>query len=108
MDQTDEETNGELQDGFGDDVSGTTDLDDAGHVNQTTLIVRKEIETYLGRYDVELDSDLKDDLGLDSLDVVQILVEIEDEIGVPIDVRDLWGIHTVSDLVKVVETYEHR
>lgn len=105
MDQTDEEGYGEFQDGFGDDVSGTSDIDDAGHVDQTTLIVRRCIELYSGRVDVELDSDLKDDLDLDSLDIVQILVEIEAETDKEMDVKELWGIHTVDDLVKVVRKY---
>ena len=105
MDQTDEEGNGEFQDDCGDDASGIGDIDNAGHVDQTTLIVRRCIELYSGRVDVELDSDLKDDLDLDSLDVVQILVEIEADTGKEIDVKELWGIHTVEDLVRVVRKF---
>ena len=45
----------------------------------------------------------KDDLGADSLDVLQLLMTIEDEYGVKIPDEELENFHTVGDIVEYVE-----
>ena len=51
---------------------------------------------------IQMDRTLKD-LGADSLDVFQILYQIEDELQVRIDPADAEKLKTVGDLAKEVE-----
>ena len=50
--------------------------------------------------EVQLSTSLKDELDADSLDLFQIINDIEDEFDVKIDTED--GLETVEDLVKYV------
>lgn len=52
---------------------------------------------------VTLEASLKDDLGADSLDAVEIVMDIEDEFGVEIDDTKAETISTVGDLVAYIE-----
>ena len=49
------------------------------------------------------DMDLVKDLGLSSIDMVQMVVSIEEEFGIEISDRALKEIATVGDLVRVIE-----
>lgn len=49
------------------------------------------------------DSDLVDDLGADSLDSVEIVMELEDQFGIEINDDELDEIRTVGQLVKAIE-----
>ena len=51
--------------------------------------------------EVQLTTSLKDELEADSLDLFQIINDIEDEFAVKIDTED--GLETVEDLVKYVD-----
>ena len=51
--------------------------------------------------EVQLTTSLKDELEEDSLDLFQIINDIEDEFDVKIDTED--GLETVEDLVKYVD-----
>jgi acyl carrier protein len=51
--------------------------------------------------EIQLTTNIQEDLEADSLDLFQIINEIEDEFDVKIEVED--GIKTVADLVKYVE-----
>lgn len=53
---------------------------------------------------VTLESRIIDDLGADSLDVVELLMALEDETGKTIPDDEVTKIKTVGDLVKVLET----
>lgn len=48
------------------------------------------------------DSRFADDLGLDSLDVVEFLMDIEDEFGIEISDSDLGEVNTVKDFCEFV------
>lgn len=48
---------------------------------------------------------LKDDLGADSLDVVELVMEIEDKYGLEISDEDAENIETVGDAVEYIETH---
>lgn len=50
------------------------------------------------------DAKLKDDLGADSIDAVQIVMDLEEEFGIEINDDDSKDIVTVKDLVNYVET----
>lgn len=56
-------------------------------------------ELMLDESDITLASDLKDDLGVDSLAVVDLATAIEEEFDIEIADEDLEGIHTVEDVV---------
>ncbi|WP_122646856.1 acyl carrier protein [Enterococcus mediterraneensis] len=51
--------------------------------------------------EIQLNTNIQEDLEADSLDLFQIINEIEDEFDVKIEVEE--GIKTVEDLVKYVE-----
>ncbi|MDE6947069.1 MAG: acyl carrier protein [Anaeroplasmataceae bacterium] len=52
---------------------------------------------------VTLEASLKDDLGADSLDAVEIVMDLEDEYSIEIDDTKAEAIATVGDLVAYIE-----
>lgn len=54
-------------------------------------------------FEIKENSTLVGDLGMDSLDVVECVMNIEKEFGLRIDDSVIPGIETVGDIVKVVE-----
>lgn len=52
---------------------------------------------------VTLDASLKDDLGIDSLDSVEIVLELESRFDIKISDEELASIKTVGDIVKILE-----
>ncbi len=48
-------------------------------------------------------SSIADDLGADSLDVVDLVMALEDEFGVDIPEEEVENIKTVGDIVKYIE-----
>jgi len=52
---------------------------------------------------VTLESSFKDDLGADSLDVVELVMELEDEFDMEISDDDAEKIATVGDVVNYIE-----
>ena len=53
--------------------------------------------------DITLDSRIKEDLGADSLDVLQLLMALEEEKGIVIPDEVLPTLKTVGDIVNYVE-----
>ena len=53
--------------------------------------------------DVDMDTNLMKDLSADSLDAVEIIMAIEEELGMEIPDEDAENFQTVADLVKYVE-----
>lgn len=53
---------------------------------------------------VTMDATFKDDLGADSLDVVELVMELEDEFGLQFSDEDSEKIVTVGDAVKYIES----
>ena len=64
-------------------------------------IIVKELKVDAAK--VTLEASLKDDLGADSLDAVEIVMDIEDEFGVEIDDTKAEAISRVGDLVSYIE-----
>ena len=52
---------------------------------------------------ITADTDLQEDLGADSLDVVDLLMSIEDEFGVEVPDEEIENIKTVGALVSYIE-----
>ena len=53
---------------------------------------------------IELDSDLVDDLGMDSFASVETMFEIEEEFGIEIPEKDLAEVKVVRDIVKYISS----
>ncbi|MCR4795545.1 MULTISPECIES: acyl carrier protein [Ruminococcus] len=53
--------------------------------------------------EVSLDSNIQDDLGADSLDVVDLITTIEDEFDISIPDEAVEEIKTVGDIVNYIE-----
>ena len=56
--------------------------------------------------DVKLDSSIVDDLGADSLDLVDLVMSIEEEFDLEIPDEAVENIKTVGDIVKYVEAHK--
>ncbi|MDE5856515.1 MAG: acyl carrier protein [Anaeroplasmataceae bacterium] len=69
--------------------------------DKVQAIIVKELKVDAAK--VTLEASLKDDLGADSLDAVEIVMDIEDEFGVEIDDTKAEAISTVGDLVAYIE-----
>ena len=52
---------------------------------------------------ITMDSNVIEDLGADSLDMVELLSRLEDEEGITIPEEDLDGLTTVGDIVSELE-----
>lgn len=55
--------------------------------------------------DVTLESTLADDLGADSLDLVDLVMSLEDEFDTEFPEEDMEQIKTVGDVVKYIEEH---
>ena len=72
------------------------------------MIFEKVAAILAEQLDVELDTikmetSLVDDLGADSLDVVDLVMSLEDEFDVEIPDEDVENVRTVGDIVKYLE-----
>ena len=67
--------------------------------------IKDIMETELGknRNDVTLESDIIKDLGLDSLDLVTLIMAVEDEYGFTADDDEIAALKTVGDVVNYIE-----
>ena len=52
---------------------------------------------------ITLETSIKDDLGADSIDAVQIVMALEDEFGIEIDTENVEEITVVKNLVAYIE-----
>ncbi|WP_050614746.1 acyl carrier protein [Bacillus testis] len=67
----------------------------------TKIVVdRLEVE----ESEVTLEASFKEDLGADSLDVVELVMELEDEFGMEISDEDAEKIATVGDAVNYIKS----
>ncbi len=73
----------------------------------TEEILEKVVEIVTEKLGVDaeeviLDSDLTEDLGADSLDLVDLVMAFEDEFGVKIEDEDVENITTIGDIVDYI------
>lgn len=71
------------------------------------MILEKVKVILAEQFDVEedtitMDTDIQEDLGADSLDVVDLLMSIEDEFGVEIPDEEVENLHTIGDVVEYI------
>ena len=55
--------------------------------------------------EVKNDANFEDDLGGDSLDCVEVLMEIEHEFNIHVSDADAYQVNTVADICDMVERY---
>lgn len=72
------------------------------------MVLEKVKAILAEQFDVEedkvtADTDLQEDLGADSLDVVDLLMSIEDEFGVEVPDDEIENIKTVGSIVSYIE-----
>ena len=53
--------------------------------------------------EITLESEIKKDLGADSLDILQLLMRMEDDYGIVIPDEELAGFKTVGDVVAFLD-----
>jgi len=61
-------------------------------------------ELMVDEADVTMEANIKDDLGADSLAVVDLAMSLEDEFGIEIPDNELENVKTVGDVVKLIES----
>jgi acyl carrier protein len=75
------------------------------HFIRTKKTIERIIgDTVLG--EISEDSRLEVDLGCDSLDIVEIILEVEDEFSIEIPDVDLKNLKSVNDLINYVKEKE--
>lgn len=60
--------------------------------------IREIIKNHTLEKDFDSDSDLQMDLGLDSLNIVNLAVELEDAFAIKINISDIYNLLTVGDI----------
>ncbi len=72
------------------------------------VILQKLKQMVQDQLDINVDkvtpeTNIKQDLGLDSLDIVEILMSVEEEWGIVIDDSETASIETVGDVIALIE-----
>ena len=60
-------------------------------------------ELYIDKEKITLDTNFREDLGADSLDLFEMVMSLEDEYDIQMDTEQLEKIQTVQDLIEVLE-----
>lgn len=66
--------------------------------------IRKAMAEHLGisEDEIKLESNFQNDLGVDSLEIFEIVMDLEDEFNIEISNEDLENMKTVQDLVEYI------
>jgi len=69
------------------------------------------VEIISGQLKIEADqiapsTNIMEDLGADSLDIVELLMAIEESFGVTVPDEDVQGLKTIQDIVEYVESHQ--
>ena len=75
---------------------------------ENIMILEKLKAMVKAQLDIDVDnvtenSDIKNDLGLDSLDIVEILMSVEEEWGIVFDDDETTSLKTVGDVIALIE-----
>ncbi len=76
-------------------------------MSQNLTQIEQEIRTILGAFlknppELTGSTDLIEDLNLESIQIMEFVVEIEDHYDIAIDLESLSNVHTISQLAEVV------
>ena len=55
--------------------------------------------------DINEDTSFKDDLGVDSLDLLELVMAFEEEYNIELNPEELEGISTVGDIMEFIKKY---
>ena len=68
--------------------------------------IKDMLEKQLGidKSKITEDYDIIKDIGADSLDIVEFLMDAENEWGITIEEEDVKNLHTIGDVVKYIES----
>ena len=66
---------------------------------QSRIISLTATQLDLGEDEISLDSNFMKDLGADSLDTVELILNIEDEFGIEIPDNEIGEMHTVKSML---------
>lgn len=74
------------------------------------MIREKLTEILVSEFEIEpekitLEASIQSDLGIDSLDVVDMVVLIQDEFGIKLQSQDFKDVKTFDDLVNLLEKF---
>lgn len=72
-------------------------------MSATRETIVKIIEEKMSASEIEDDANLVDDLGMDSLDYIEVVMEIEEKFAIRIDDEKLEPIKTMGELIALVE-----
>ena len=64
--------------------------------------------TKIDKAKIGMDTSFVDDLNLDSLDIVELMMKMEDEFGIEIPEEDAEGLKIVKDVVSYLEKSNNR
>ena len=75
------------------------------------MVLEKLIELLCEQLDIEADevnenTDIVNDLGADSLDVVDLVMTLEDEFGIEVPDDAIENLRTVGDVVEFVDSHK--
>ena len=64
--------------------------------------ILNELKKFLKKTDIDLDQSLRN-LGIDSLDLLDLILEAEEKFNISIGDDELLSLETVNDIVKVIK-----
>lgn len=65
--------------------------------------IKKSLESHLNGKELTIETSFKD-LGVDSLDLVDLVFELEEEIGVQFEDEELLQLKTIKDLLTLIDS----
>lgn len=69
--------------------------------------IKEALSSKLKGQELTLDSNLRD-LGIDSLDVVDLIMDLEEELGIEFSDEELMSIHTMKDVCDLIDKRRHK
>lgn len=74
-------------------------------MNDTEKMVREELGKIIGRdtNDISKDANLMEDVGLDSLNVLEVFGMVEGKFNVVVEPEKISEIRTIEDIVNIIE-----
>lgn len=68
--------------------------------------IKQIIEELFNINDITTDTDIREDLGVDSIGLLQLVMAIEDEFEIQVEEQDLEKIRTVADIMEYIKENE--
>lgn len=72
-------------------------------LNRVIEIIKDQLN--IDDIDINEETSFKDDLGVDSLDLLELVMAFEEEYKIELDPEELEGIQTVGDIVEFIKRY---